>query len=230
MNYVGAGVVYAIENTVNGGRYIGSTINHKSRWSVHRSTLRKGKHHSFILQKAWDKYGEAAFEFKVLLICAAEDRILYETALMPLQRYNLLRTANESIARGGWHHTAESKAKISAGNKGKSLTEEQCKGISERMTGGVRDAAFRYKARKRQLGVTLSADTKGRLSEALKVARAEDTIRGRKIAREIHALCVAGAKVYATCKQYGMSPTTFYRYVNQLELPLLGHKNRGGTQ
>lgn len=61
MNYADAGYIYAIRNTVNGNAYIGSTTNYKSRWFTHKSLLRKGKHHSFILQRAWDKYGEAAF-------------------------------------------------------------------------------------------------------------------------------------------------------------------------
>ena len=46
--------------------YIGSTVNLRSRWGRHQRSLRQGKHANSHLQNAWDRYGEAAFEFSVL--------------------------------------------------------------------------------------------------------------------------------------------------------------------
>lgn len=46
--------------------YIGSTVNLRSRWGQHQRSLRQGKHANSHLQNAWDRYGEAAFEFSVL--------------------------------------------------------------------------------------------------------------------------------------------------------------------
>jgi len=107
--------IYKIENRVNGGCYIGSTVNPKNRWMHHRTSLRKGRHHSFVLQKAWDKYGESCFEFKVLLECSEADRLFYEKLCMPLQKYNVLRTPHETPIRKNWVRTPEICAKISAG-------------------------------------------------------------------------------------------------------------------
>jgi len=219
--------VYAIENTVNGHRYIGSTTNYKSRWHTHRSTLRRGVHHSFILQKAWNKYGAQAFEFKLLLVCPKDQRIEYENLLMPLQHYNVLRTAKESFVRGGWRHSDEFKAKLSALHSGKTLTNEHRAKLSLHRKGRIENDAFREKARARQLGVALSANTKQKLSAATKNAKANEVALAKQKTREIHALCLQGAKVYATCKQYGLATTTFYKYVTLLQLPLLGHKTRG---
>lgn len=225
-----AGYVYAIENTVNGHRYIGSTTNYKSRWHTHRSALRRGVHHSFILQKAWDKHGAQAFEFKLLLVCPKNQRIEYENLLMPLQYYNVMRTAKESFVRGGWHHSDEFKQKMSVLHKGKALTAEHRAKLSLHRMGRIENDAFKEQARARQVGVKPSTQTKQKLSAALVSARANEVSIAKQKAREVHALCLLGAKVYATCKQYQISPPTFYKYVALLQLPLLGHKSRGATQ
>jgi group I intron endonuclease len=57
--------IYQILNKVNGKSYVGSAVNIKKRWAVHRHTLRNNKN-SPHLQKAWNKYGEESFEFNVL--------------------------------------------------------------------------------------------------------------------------------------------------------------------
>ncbi|MGQ0603632.1 MAG: GIY-YIG nuclease family protein [Anaerolineales bacterium] len=46
--------------------YIGGSTNLRHRWHVHRRRLRQGSHQNPYLQAAWDKYGEAAFEFEAI--------------------------------------------------------------------------------------------------------------------------------------------------------------------
>lgn len=58
--------IYCIVNIRIGKIYLGSAVNIRKRWSEHRRTLRLGKHHSRLLQRAWDKYGEEAFKFFML--------------------------------------------------------------------------------------------------------------------------------------------------------------------
>lgn len=58
--------VYTIRCMYDKRMYVGSSKNIKNRFSVHKSALRRGKHHSQFLQRCWNKYGEAAFEFVVL--------------------------------------------------------------------------------------------------------------------------------------------------------------------
>lgn len=65
--------IYAIINQVNAHRYIGSSCNINKRWSEHRYHLRKGKHKSGYLQKAWDNYGESNFVFTILEIVESPD-------------------------------------------------------------------------------------------------------------------------------------------------------------
>ncbi len=58
--------VYQIRNIKNNKRYIGSSIDIDSRWYRHKKHLRKGVHHSILLQRAWDKDYEGAFVFEIL--------------------------------------------------------------------------------------------------------------------------------------------------------------------
>ena len=58
--------IYEIVNITNGKRYVGSAINLKQRWIMHRSYLNNGKHQNAHLQRAWKKYGEGSFEFRVV--------------------------------------------------------------------------------------------------------------------------------------------------------------------
>jgi hypothetical protein len=188
--------------------------------------LRRGKHHSFILQKAWDKYGEASFDFKLLVICPKDQRIDYETRLMSMQTYNILRTPHEVLVRGGWSHTPEFKAKISVLHKGKVLTSEHIEKLSAYRTGRIESEEFRQKARARQLGVSPSSTTRNKLSQAVKNFRAAATEENKRKTYLIHTECLLGGKISTVCVKHGLSTTTFYAYCKKLALPLLKQKGK----
>lgn len=59
-------IVYSILNIVNDKRYVGSTINPSSRLREHFNSLSKGSHHSILLQRAFNKYGEHSFTVDIL--------------------------------------------------------------------------------------------------------------------------------------------------------------------
>lgn len=58
--------IYAIENTITGKFYVGSTKNFQQRWALHRGQLKRGEHHSVKLQRSYDKHGVDAFRYFVL--------------------------------------------------------------------------------------------------------------------------------------------------------------------
>jgi len=60
------GGLYCITNTITNKSYVGSTVDLRKRWNVHRSLLRNGKHHSPYLQNSRNKHGEKAFSFTVI--------------------------------------------------------------------------------------------------------------------------------------------------------------------
>ena len=56
------GFIYKITNKENGKFYIGSTIDMTKRKREHFRQLKKGEHHCFHLQRAYEKYGKESFE------------------------------------------------------------------------------------------------------------------------------------------------------------------------
>lgn len=62
--------VYEIE--IAGYKYYGSSININARKQSHISKLRSGKHRNQRLQRCFDKYGEDAMSFKILVVCDEE--------------------------------------------------------------------------------------------------------------------------------------------------------------
>lgn len=58
--------IYCIKNKINGHCYIGQTIDYSGRISKHRTELRGNRHCNMILQRAYNKYGEDAFEASII--------------------------------------------------------------------------------------------------------------------------------------------------------------------
>lgn len=83
--------LYLIVNLVNRKRYIGSTNNIRNRFYSHRTALRSGKHHNTLLQRAWTKYGEVNFEFRIFMLSSLNDRLSLESLFMDILRpaYNI---------------------------------------------------------------------------------------------------------------------------------------------
>ena len=63
------GYIYIIRNSINGKFYIGSSKKYHIRKLRHFNELRKNKHHSIHLQRAFNKYSEENFEFIIIETC-----------------------------------------------------------------------------------------------------------------------------------------------------------------
>lgn len=136
-------VIYGIVNKINGKKYIGSAFVFTRRKNKHLSELRRGVHHSSILQNAWNKYGEDNFEFQILEEID-EKQILIEREQWWLdnseREYNICPIAGNCEGR---KHTEESKRKIGEYNKTKRVfTEETRKKISDSKKGVKRDSSL----------------------------------------------------------------------------------------
>jgi len=110
--------IYEIVNTINGHRYIGSSINIQKRWNEHKRDLNNNKHHSIYLQRAWNKYGANHFEFNIIETCFFFALIFreqhYINTLQPA--YNISPTAGSIL---GIKHTDESRKKMRDSRGGK---------------------------------------------------------------------------------------------------------------
>lgn len=68
--------IYIIRNTVNGKIYIGSSTHIQSRFSAHRSRLKKQEHDNSYLQNTFNKYGIDVLEFGIIEIVNDRNKIL----------------------------------------------------------------------------------------------------------------------------------------------------------
>ncbi|WP_313452543.1 NUMOD3 domain-containing DNA-binding protein [Brevundimonas sp.] len=177
--------IYAIVNTINGKRYVGSAVAIKARWRVHRHQLGRGVHHSAPLQRAWKKYGPESFRFEVLEVCSVSDLIAREQAafdrLSP--EYNLAPIAGSSF---GCKRSDSFKAAIRAAQLGRKASIETRAAMSAAHRGRPKDPLSVQKsaaARRGKPQGPLSDEHKAKISEAL---------TGRKQSAEHSAAISAG--------------------------------------
>jgi group I intron endonuclease len=126
--------IYEIVNKANGKRYIGSAINIKRRWNVHRSDLRLGSHHSRALQRAWNKYGDDQFDFRVVELCAKGQLLSREQWHLDVGRpeYNCSPSAGTCL---GIKRDEAFRLKISKARLGKPLSEQHRSAIGRSLIG-----------------------------------------------------------------------------------------------
>jgi len=133
-------VVYRIRNKITEDIYIGSAVKYDYRIWAHLSRLRKGTHHSKILQNAFNKYGESIFEFSVLEQVHDKQKLIereqyYLDTLKP--KYNISKKAGSPL---GIKHSLRSRINMSRSHIGMSKEERghkvECKCcICKRPTG-----------------------------------------------------------------------------------------------
>lgn len=166
--------IYQITNLQNGKCYVGSAVSFSKRWKEHLRQLYNGDHHSTVMQRAWNKYGEAAFEFKKLFVCAKADLIWFEQraidALKPA--YNICKVAGSVL---GYRHTDEAKAAAAeraTGNtnrRGRKEPAEVCARISAGRKGKGLGRVFSEETKEKiaaaQRGRTLSEERKEHLRQ-----------------------------------------------------------------
>ncbi len=146
--------VYAIVCS-NGRQYVGSSTTIVKRLQTHRRVLRQGRHPNRHLQRAWDKYGIGAFQFRVLVRCpkdqvrAAEQQVFDQADWDTL--FNFAKDAHRGAGRWGRlgkTNSPEHNAKIGASNRGR-LSPRKGKthdwGHKARAT-QIRSLAFRVRA------------------------------------------------------------------------------------
>ena len=178
--------IYEIKNKINGRRYIGSAANIKVRWMQHVSLLKRNRHDNKHLQHAWDKYSADAFEFNVLELCFPWSLTVRENAwfakFKPEEKYNMAPTAGSllgikrsdetkakmSAAQKGRGFSSETRAKISASKKGKKASlETRCR-MSEVRTGKKMSPLTRVMLALANTGRKLSSEHKAKISAARK--------------------------------------------------------------
>jgi group I intron endonuclease len=141
--------IYEILNLKNGERYIGSAVDLRHRRSQHWGTLRKGIHRNSHLQRAWVRYGEETFEFRVVGTCPIEKLLVLEQYMLDHlnPHYNISPVAGSSL---GIKRTDETRAKISAVRKGTTDSKETRRKKSMSMLGNTRRLGKPHSEKTRQ--------------------------------------------------------------------------------
>ncbi len=102
--------IYKIQSRIKPERiYIGSAVDMKNRWNLHLYKLKKGVHHSIILQNHYNKYGENDLQFSILeLVMFKEDLIRREQYYIDKIKpeFNICKKAGSSL---GTQRTEEQK-------------------------------------------------------------------------------------------------------------------------
>lgn len=155
--------IYKIKNKTNGHCYIGSAVNIDARWCIHKSDLHKNKHHSRHLQNAWNKYGEDTFEFRVIEYCFVFTLIPREQHYIDTLKpeYNMSPTAGSAL---GVKHSDESRANMSAWQKGKKLSPKHKAKLSAAKMGRKLSLETKAKMSAAHMGRETSPETKIKLS------------------------------------------------------------------
>ena len=127
------GYIYKIVNKTNGKSYIGqTTVSVSSRWNAHcyKSSTCK------LMKSAIEKYGKENFDVYCLFTVEDDSKEGLKNKLDVLEKQTI-ETENTLVPKGynvlpggrhgtfGYHHSAETIAKISSSNKGKKKTTEE---------------------------------------------------------------------------------------------------------
>lgn len=181
--------VYVIE--CGDRQYVGSAKDIRMRWSMHRHELHKGIHHSRFLQRAWDKYEEEAFTFRILEECTPERCVEREQywidTLAPT--FNMHPLARSPL---GVKRSAETRAKLSAITSMRTppmANKRHSEETREKMRGRVVSEVTREKLRNRIVSDETRAKMraarlgKPRPRESVEAAAAK--LRGRKRSPEV---------------------------------------------
>ncbi len=153
-------VIYKILNKVSGKCYIGETKEKDpyTRWNQHLSNIRRGVGCP-ALRDAFQKYGEEAFEFRILFFCFDEDRFHHEIAT--IAKYNSQVPNGYNIAKGGQGGPLF---------KGKKHSIETIQKIQDKMQKYYKDPEWIRRLSERTKCMMSSQKARTRLSNSLKTS------------------------------------------------------------
>lgn len=188
--------IYVIENQVTQKVYVGQSCGAggiRGRWRQHLSALRKGNHSNIKLQRAWAKYGEAAFLFRVVEVVECLDQVILDRLEVSYIALHNSFTSGYNMTSGGNAGTVasdETKRRISLSRLGKKtgpLSLEHRRAIADGLRASpnlcrARTAEQQAALRVLALGLKRSAETRQKQSEAL-TGRVLDTQWREKLSR-----------------------------------------------
>ena len=153
--------IYSITNIINEKKYVGQSVDVKSRIRNHRWALRHNRHENDHLQKSFNKYGEDSFRFDI--ICECEESRLDDLERFYIALYNCINPNfgynSETGGSLNKHLSEASRAKMSkmrsgenSGMWGKKHTEETKAIMREKALGRPMSEEAKLKSSKSHKG------------------------------------------------------------------------------
>ena len=193
--------IYKIENQITKDIYIGSCSNFNVRKGSHLCLLRQGKHHSIILQRAFDKYTQKSFTISLIETCNKEDLIQREQYYIDLlkPKYNICPIAGSTLNRV--------------------LTEEHKQNLSKSLTGKIRTQEQKENQRQIKLGKTHTIQTKEKVSKIvnnIKGNRVRDKITKENILKFVDIANIESSvkTIKQICKENNFNYRSVLRFVS----------------
>lgn len=184
-------IIYTIRNTVTGTELIGQTIKTlNTRWSRHKWAARNKAHCNPYFQRAWDKYGENTFVCEIIDNTAKTIDELNKLETHYIENAKSVYNLQSGGSGRNEKLSSETRAKLSAARKGKLLSIEHRRKISENHV-GMLGKTHSKEARKKMSEAKLGKKRAPFSSETLK--RMGDARRGRRLSLE-HREKIGSAK------------------------------------
>lgn len=165
--------VYRIDCLVDKKFYIGSSANIPRRLRAHRSALRNGRHANVKMQAAWNKYGEPAFAYSIVSLCAKSTVLAVEqktiTKLHAVELgFNL--SLSTVAPMKGRKHSQSAIRKIGAASRSRVITQktrERMKRAAQTRSADVsRQMREMWKTRGRDIIDRIAASNTGKKRDA----------------------------------------------------------------
>jgi group I intron endonuclease len=174
--------IYAIIHKMSGHWYIGQSIDVERRWHEEIRELNLGTFHNTHLLRAWKKYVQESFEFRLLFECSTERLTACEQAVFDLIRSCGIKCYNQGpfmdSPMKGRHWTAEERAQIGSRQLGRKHSAATRLSISSALMGHKHSSETRAK-----IGLT-SAGRKHRPETRLQIS---SKLKGRIVSSDTRA-------------------------------------------
>jgi group I intron endonuclease len=174
--------IYQLTHKDTGRIYIGQSTNLKNRFKGYKGSGGSGNGNS-VIKRAIKKHGWGSFDAKVLVYCDGKE-YLNELEIKCIALYNSLAPNGFNVELGGGNSpiAEATKQAISKANKGRVLTEEQRKKLSDihkaRWAAMPEETLSKYRelGKTRNLGKPMSDEQKKKISETRKKRFADGTL------------------------------------------------------
>lgn len=190
--HLNCGGIYQWRQLSTGRKYIGSTVNFEVRKGEHLRYLNGNYHNNLHLLNAWKKYGADDFVFEILEVIEDRSALLdreqwyLDSVIDWSSDFNKARVAACPPDTTGMERTAETRAKISASNKGKVVSAETRAKLA--------DAAKRREKVTLETRARISKSGLGRKHSPESKAKMSIALKGKVVSSETRAKLSAALK------------------------------------